>query len=207
MRAPVSPPVIKVGGSLFDWPDLPGRLASFLEVYSRSADLQRPILIAGGGGAADWVCDLDRIHRLGDEAAHRLALHALDLSAVVLSALLPRTRTVDSVESARCALDLGLVPVLVPRQILGAIEQSGKERLPASWDVTSDSIAAVVAAHVGAKRLTLLKSRSLHVHATRSEAARLGLVDRFFPEAAQALPRVEYLNLRDPSARIEALLS
>jgi aspartokinase-like uncharacterized kinase len=206
MNARASTAVIKVGGSLLDWPDLPRQLAIFLEVECRSADVERRILIAGGGGAADLVRNMDRIHHLGDETAHRLALHALDLSALLLSALLPRSQTVDTVESAGCALDAGLVPVLAPRQILGSIERSANHRILASWDMTSDSIAALVAEHIGAGRLILLKSCSLRGRPTRCDAAQFGLVDPFFPEAAKALPRVEYLNLRDPIARIEALL-
>ena len=36
------------------------------------------------------VRGLDQIHGLGDETAHRLALHAMDLTAIVLAAALAR---------------------------------------------------------------------------------------------------------------------
>ncbi len=202
----VSLAIIKVGGSLFDWPELPVRLGTFVEVHFPTSRFERPVLIAGGGPAADVVRDLDRIHRLGDEMAHHLALHAMDLSAHLLSAMVPGLQLVNSLESVGPTLANGLVPVLAPRSTIDAIDQSAVNPLPASWDVTSDTIAARIAAHVKASRLILLKSASVGRHATLHEAARAGLVDPFFSEAARALRRVEYLNLRDPAARLDVLL-
>ncbi len=63
--------VIKVGGSLFDWPDLPSRLMEFLGGREAVDRHERIVLIAGGGAAADMVRGLDNMHRLGDETAHR----------------------------------------------------------------------------------------------------------------------------------------
>jgi 5-(aminomethyl)-3-furanmethanol phosphate kinase len=79
------------------------------------------------------------------------------------------------------------------------MEQLGEVGLPENWDVTSDTIAARVAVHVAADRLTLLKSASLPPGTTRLEAARLGLVDPLLPIVAQPLKQVEYLNLREPA--------
>src|SRR4051794_18742848 len=86
---PTALTLIKVGGSLLDWPKLPGRLRSFLEGEHRRENRERMALIAGGGAAADFIRSMDRIHRLGDDAAHRLAIHSLDLSARLLQVLLP----------------------------------------------------------------------------------------------------------------------
>ncbi len=101
---------------------------------------------------------------------------------------------------------MALVPVLAPFKTICAIDETEFGPLPASWAVTSDSIAARIATHVKASRLILLKSTSIRRDATRHEAARIGLVDPFFPEAARALHRVEYLNLRDPTARLQMLV-
>ena len=84
--------VIKVGGSLFDWPELPRRMTDFLDARKAVDRDERMVLIAGGGPAADVVRALDRIHGLGDQTAHRLALHAMDLTAIILAAALARHR-------------------------------------------------------------------------------------------------------------------
>ncbi len=61
--------VIKVGGSLFDWPELPRRLAAFLD-RNRSHEpclREQAVLIAGGGPFADIIRTMDKTHSLGDE--------------------------------------------------------------------------------------------------------------------------------------------
>src|SRR5260370_31880678 len=76
--------VVKIGGSLFDWPELKPRLQQYLATLSGT----NFILIPGGGHAADAVRELDRVHFLGEDAAHWLALHALTANAPFLAPLL-----------------------------------------------------------------------------------------------------------------------
>ena len=71
----------------------------------------------------------------------------------------------------------------------------GDDALPASWDVTSDSIAARIAALSRASRLTLLKS-ALPPGGTIAAATAAGYVDRYFPQACRAIERVDCVNLR-----------
>jgi aspartokinase-like uncharacterized kinase len=189
--------VIKVGGSLFDWPELPRRLTEMIDARQAADREERLVLIAGGGPAADVVRALDRIHGLDERSAHRLALYAMDLTAIILAELVPGTVPVQSLDSLRAVCTDGSIPVLAPRLILDDFERSGRDRLPASWDVTSDTIAAWMALHIGADRLILLKSAPLPLGTTRLDAARLELVDPMLPIVAEPLPRVEYLNLRE----------
>jgi aspartokinase-like uncharacterized kinase len=72
--------VYKVGGSLFDWPELFPRLMSFFH-----NEPTRPLIVSGGGGAADVVREWDRIHRLGDVRSHRLAIVSLSLGSAFLA--------------------------------------------------------------------------------------------------------------------------
>jgi aspartokinase-like uncharacterized kinase len=197
--------MLKVGGSLLDWPELPVRLAALLAARRASHPDERPVLIAGGGTTAELVRVLDRVHHLGDAAAHELAIHALDFTARLLAALLPGGTPIDRLAATDSAWVNGRVPVLIPGPILRQIEQNGPERLPPSWDVTSDTIAARIAAHLDVDHFILLKSASLPPGTRRDEAARMGWVDPMFPHAARALRRVAFLNLRDPESQIEPL--
>jgi 5-(aminomethyl)-3-furanmethanol phosphate kinase len=189
--------VIKVGGSLFDWPELPGRLTDLIDARQAADREERLVLIAGGGLAADMVRALDRVHGLGNRSAHRLGLHAMDLTAILLTELLPGTIPVQCLDTLPAVWSAGSIPVLAPRLILDEFERSGRDCPPASWDVTSDTIAAWMALHLDADRLILLKSAPLPLGATRLEAARLGLVDPMLPIVGGPLPWVEYLNLRE----------
>lgn len=195
--------VIKVGGSLLGWPRLPERLGRVLETRRG----ERLILIAGGGAAADWIRDLDRNYQLGDERSHMLALHAMRLSAEVLAVLLEssvaradkvdrRFIVVDRIEDLARAWDLGTVPLFDPIEFL-VDDDRYPDRLPSSWSVTSDSIAARVAVRLGARELVLIKSISPPLGIDLLQAAEIGLVDPAFPRAAERVPRILVLNLRD----------
>ncbi len=210
---PASLAVIKVGGSLFDWPLLPARLTVFLDAIEERGRGDRPVLIAGGGLAVDAIRTLDEIHRLGDDTAHQLAMRALDLTAMILAALVPGSIVIDRIESLTEVWKASSIPILSPRRVLADIELAHHNALPASWEVTSDTIAARVAVHLEAECLILLKSapwpassNSHDASSTLEDAARLGLVDSMLPAAARSLLRVEYLNLRGPSLEPRLLL-
>jgi aspartokinase-like uncharacterized kinase len=195
-----APVVIKVGGSLLDWPGLPARLAEVLAGQTRPV-----VLIVGGGRAADWVRDLDRWHGLGEEPAHALALHALDLTAHLLAALVPGLEVVPGIDVLGAVWRSDRLPILAPRTFLEEEDRLAPDPLPRSWAVTSDSIAARVAVRLDAEELLLLKSAPLPPGTGRAEAARLGLVDPTFPAVARGLGCVLYLNLRHPAAITQPL--
>ena len=188
--------VVKVGGSLFDWPEFPVRLTDYLEMRQNTDGLERTVLIAGGGAAADWIRSVDRIHRLGDVVADKLALQALDLTASFLAEVLPGAHKVDRLLMLETGCQSQSRTILVPRHALAEIERSGAAPLGASWDVTSDAIAARIAVHLEARTLVLLKSTSLPVGATQQDAVRLGLIDPMLPSVASSISQLEYVNLR-----------
>jgi aspartokinase-like uncharacterized kinase len=190
----IPPVVLKVGGSLFEWPDLPTGLSSYLEQRQGGGD--RLVLLAGGGRAADLVRELDRTFGLGDLPAHRLALRSLDLTAQVLAELIPGLDVVEDLPALADVWERGRIPVFAPRRWLDEVDALSADALPPSWDVTSDAIAARVASVLGAAELVLLKSAPLPPGCSRREAARLGLVDPVFPDVSRSLERVLYLNFR-----------
>jgi aspartokinase-like uncharacterized kinase len=168
--------VVKVGGSLFDHPALGPGLRDF--VGALDGDV---LLVAGGGGVADAVRHLDRVHGLGEERAHRLALRSLAVTAELLKALRFASR-LNVLDCERFALD--------------------DPTLPHTWGVTTDSIAARAAAVYGASRLVLLKSLDIPAGTPWDVAAANGWVDAHFPRAVTgAAFAVEVVNFR---ARLDA---
>jgi len=190
MKGPV---VVKVGGSLLDWPGLPGRLSASLE--ARPGD--RLVLIVGGGRFADVLRGLDVLHGLGEDRSHVLALRVLDLTARVLADLVPGFEVVEALEELPSSWSRGRIPVLAPRSFLDQDDRS-PDPLPHAWTTTTDSIAARLAVRLDARELLLLKSTPLPPGGRRSEAARLGLVDPEFVRSSDRLSRVLYQCLRDP---------
>ena len=137
--------VIKVGGSLYDLPDLGPRLSRWLQTLP----VERIILVPGGGPLADAVRTLDQIHHLGDDEAHWLALRSLSLSARFLQALLPGSVLCDRLAECTSAWAERRVPVLDAWCFALADERSA-DPLPHTWSTTSDSLAARVASVAGA---------------------------------------------------------
>lgn len=180
--------VIKVGGSLFDW----SALAQRLNDYLKSLDGFDPILIAGGGDAADVVREFDRTHTLGESAAHALALYSLDLTSHLLRAIVPRSQVVTDITSINMCRLQNQVPILAPQPFL-----EHDTTLPQNWSVTTDSIAAHFASELSATKLVLLKSVSVEAGMTREAAVARGVVDGYFPTASRALSVVELINMRE----------
>lgn len=191
--------VFKLGGSLLGLPDLVDRLRA---VLARSAD-PRPLLIVGGGAAADLVRKWDQAHHLGDERAHWLALHAMYFNEALLLELLPEAHSAVDRSEAERSWELGQIPILRAVEFLRREEASEGSSLPHNWSVTSDSVAAWVARRLCADRLVLLKSVPAPVEGgARSLPTGCLDVDPYFHRVAAGLPNLVWINLRDPSPQL-----
>lgn len=148
-RAALVDIVVKVGGGLLA---SAGHLDAVLAALADAADSSRVLIIPGGGPFADAVREVDRELKLSDDAAHWMAVLAMDQYAHLLVSRLPRAGLASDAAGIAAQLDHGRLPVLAPSRWL-----HDADPLPHSWDVTSDSIAAWVAGEVGARRLVLVK--------------------------------------------------
>jgi aspartokinase-like uncharacterized kinase len=105
-----------------------------------------------------------------------MAILGMDQYAILLASGLRNAELVRHRGEIARAQSRGNLPVLAPSQWLREADP-----LPHSWDVTSDSIAAWVAAEVGARRLILIKPSTHDRHT---------IVDRYFERARP--PTLEY---------------
>jgi aspartokinase-like uncharacterized kinase len=187
-----APVVVKLGGSLLDCPALGAKLRGWLDALPTN----RIILIVGGGLAADLIRQMDRIHHLGEERSHWLALRALSLNSHLVATLLPASETVNSLRNCPAVWAKQSTPILDPLCFVQEDEAS-PDRLPHCWTVTSDSVAARVARVAGAAELILLKSCTPAQGLGWDELVRVGVVDAWFPRLVASLPAVRLVNLRD----------
>jgi aspartokinase-like uncharacterized kinase len=136
--------VVKVGGGLGD-DALPGLCAALGELGRR-----HPLLVVpGGAGFADAVRAADRRFGMRATTSHRMAILGMEQFGWLLSDLIPGAERCADLARAG-GLAAGRTIVLLPARL-------ALDALPASWHVTSDSIAAWVAGRVGADRLVLVK--------------------------------------------------
>jgi aspartokinase-like uncharacterized kinase len=182
----VSAIVIKVGGSLFDLPELGGRLRRLLDMPG----MNETILVPGGGATANVVREWDRCHGLGEEVSHWLALQALSLNARFLASLLPaeKSEIVSDLEHCPESWRQGRTPIIDLLAVARA-DEGRPGSLPHCWAVTSDSLAARIAILIQAPRLILLKSTSIPEGIDWAEAGRRGLVDPIFAEVIRQTSR------------------
>lgn len=185
--------VVKVGGSLLDWPALPERLWQWLQQQGRGANY----LLAGGGAWANAIRDADARFALGQEVSHQLCLRAMDVTGQLLDQLLQQAR---AAYAADFPDEQRSISVLEVSTLLSTPEVTARfaAPLPASWDATSDSIAALLAQAFGATELVLLKSTDLPGSMSLAQAATAEVVDAYFPIAAAQSRKTRFVNLRKP---------
>jgi aspartokinase-like uncharacterized kinase len=177
--------VVKIGGGMLVDTAIFERA---LDAIAEAARTRRLLIVPGGGPFADAVREVDRRLDLSDEAAHWMAILAMDQYAHLLVSRLPSSVLVHQPHEIRSALEAGRLPVLAPSAWM---RQS--DPLLHSWDVTSDSIAAWIAGEVGARSLVLVKP-------PHAEGA---LVDPYFERTRAASVDVVIV----PADRIAALLA
>jgi 5-(aminomethyl)-3-furanmethanol phosphate kinase len=179
--------VVKVGGALARDP---GALRALCAELARCGARHPLLVVPGGGPFADAVRAYDDRVGLRDETAHWMAILAMDQFGLALADLIPGAVLRRDLEPVQP----GAVGVLLPHALL-----RDRDPLPASWDVTGDSIAAWVAGAAGAGRLVLVKASASADPAT--------LADPYFPTAiAEAGIEARAIDGREP-ARLAELLS
>ena len=191
MTAPV---VLKFGGSLLTIPDLMKRLEAVIDRLRPS-----PVLIVpGGGAAADIIRNLDQNLGLSPKKAHRDAIAAMSYNAALLCRLNKSLRFVRNYEEALQVWSEGHSAVLDADSFLfDQPDHDNEDSLQASWDITSDSIAAWTAQQWQADRIILAKSCDAP-ETNLSALCQLGMIDRAFATIVGHV-RTEWLNLRSSS--------
>lgn len=167
--------VIKLGGSLAET----GVAQSIL---SRLRDsLKSPFVIVPGGGVfADTVRDAQRMHQFSDSAAHHMALLSMHCMARMWVDLVPGYEMVEDETSMHACWARRIAPIWCPEHMVLA-----DAAIPASWDVSSDSLAVWLADRMRATQLLIVKSCEIPI-AWKDDAQRLvtaGVVDPAFARA------------------------
>lgn len=133
--------VVKIGGSLHDASHLP--LA-----VRRVADFGYPVVVVPGGGVfADQVRVSQKHWKFDDRSAHAMALLAMRQYGYLLAAL----------GGLETATDIERLSAAPASQVWLPDEVALGRELTASWDLTSDSVAAWLACRIRADWLVLVK--------------------------------------------------
>ena len=163
--------IVKVGGSLEMAPGI-GELLALLVDYGRS----RIVVVPGGGRFADRVRASQTELNLNDVTAHVMAIQAMEQFAEVLCGLNPNLHPIVHTGEIDAINKKSVIPVWFPGKLL-----AGQPDIPASWQVTSDSLALWFAGKINAEALILVKSASNKTPDVDQLAA-TGYLDEYFPQ-------------------------
>ncbi len=180
--------VVKLGGSLLDWPGVRAALPAWLSAQPPGAS----VMVVGGGRLVEVLRAADRTHGLGTTVSHELAVRAMTVNAHLAAALWPKARWVEQLRDIRRTLSDASLVIFDTWSYLH--DEHSAALLPKCWALTSDSIAASVAIALGARELVLLKS-ALPSDASRHDAANGGYVDELFPEISADIEFVRCVDL------------
>ena len=184
--------LVKVGGSLFDFPEL----ARALRAWLAAQPCARNVLLAGGGAFSDVIREADRRFTLGEETSHWLCIETLRVTARLLAAIQPEARLITTLARLKTVLtendDAGPI-VFCPESFMREVEPALDDRpLPHAWSVTTDSIAARLAETIEADELVLLKSSDPPAGTENAGC----YVDEYFATAARNVRKVRFVNLK-----------
>src|SRR3990167_6329101 len=143
----------------------------------------RVVIVPGGGSFADTVREVQRGAAFDDAAAHHMALLAMEQYGLVMKSLQPELVTASSeLEIAERGWQHRAIVWLPSHMVLA------DDAIPQNWDVTSDSLAAWLAAKIGAESLMLVKHVD-NLSATMPLAllTAAGLLDNAFGQFAAGL--------------------
>jgi 5-(aminomethyl)-3-furanmethanol phosphate kinase len=184
--------VVKLGGSLADWDGLPHCLASLIALGVA--------IVPGGGPFAEQVRVAQQRWQFDSLTAHSMAIQAMNQYGRMLNGLEPRLRPGATIEE--------LKSIGVSRQTsvwLPSPEDLVRAEIPASWDITSDSLAAWLATQMLATDLILLKSAAVRRPASIGNLTASGVIDRGFARFATNAPFQVWICHRDHYAAIATI--
>ena len=144
--------IIKIGGSLIDKENILRKLCSHLFKLANESKYKL-IIIPGGGAIADEVRKVYKKYKIADKTAHWMAILSMNINGMLIADLNKNFVPVNNIRECLHTLKENKIPVLLPYEILKKYDE-----LPASWDITSDSISLYIAKLLNAKTNILVKN-------------------------------------------------
>lgn len=162
--------VIKLGGSLMADPKA---LSDCLNKIKQQ-NHDKFVIVPGGGVFANQVRSLQLQWQFDDTIAHEMAIIAMHQMALICKSLSPDFVLVTHVSNI----------VQIPNPCIWSpdIKELNSAGIKASWDVTSDSLAAWLANQLTADELILVKSAEIPEKSNIPRMQELGILDLAFAE-------------------------
>lgn len=163
--------VIKLGGSLSKSQALRDCLTQI------SKGQARVVIVPGGGDFADQVRLAQQQWQFSDKIAHEMAILAMQQMALLFKGLQPDFILANSIIEIKQQNQA--IPIIWSPNI-NELNQAG---IAASWEITSDSLAAWLATQLNATELILVKAASVSTN-NLAQLNEQGIIDGAFAHFA-----------------------
>ena len=135
------------------------------------------VLVPGGGVFADQVRTMQQQWNFDDEIAHRMALIAMHQMALLFKSIQQSFVLASNISNIQQALLKQSVVIWMPD-----LEELNAFGVEASWNISSDSLAAWLAKQLTASELILVKSAEIPLKLDIQQMQKLNLLDQAFNE-------------------------
>ncbi len=180
--------IIKLGGSL----SRSNALVNCLNAVEKKYQDRAVVIVPGGGAFADQVRLAQQHWHFDANTAHHMALLAMQQMALMFKGLKPGFAVADTVAAIQDQLNRRKIVIWSP-----AIIELDNAGIRASWDITSDSLAAWLAGTLSASELILVKSAAIDANLSLHQLAKQDIVDRAFCDfVAQAAFKTRVINMQ-----------
>jgi aspartokinase-like uncharacterized kinase len=142
--------LFKIGGKILeDLENLNSTISQLMELHNENL-IEKVILIPGGGSLANFIRKVYRELKFTKELAHWMGIISMNYNGLELNKKFPKFEITEDFNRLK-KLDKSL-SIFLPYEFL-----KENDKLPHSWDVTSDSITLFIANELGLNECFLIK--------------------------------------------------
>ena len=142
--------LFKIGGKILeDLENLDSTISQLEQLYNENL-IEKIILIPGGGTLANFIRKVYRKLKFTEELAHWMGIVSMNYNGLELNKKFPKFEITEDFTRLK-KLDKSL-SIFLPYEFL-----KENDKLPHSWDVTSDSISLFIANELGLNECFLIK--------------------------------------------------
>lgn len=169
--------VLKLGGSLLSQ----AVLQQWLSLASEKGKGQL-IIVPGGGVFADQVRSTQKQWQYNDKIAHQMAILAMHQMALLFQGLVAELVLINKITLIKENLQQKKVLVWLPN-----INELDALAIPATWDISSDTLAVFLAKQLQADKVFLVKSVQIPKISNLQQLTKAGIVDNACAATAENL--------------------
>jgi aspartokinase-like uncharacterized kinase len=142
--------IFKIGGKILEnFEDLNSTISQLTQLFEKDR-IQKIILIPGGGSLANFIRNVYSELKFTEELGHWMGVISMNYNGIELGKKFPEVDIIEDINTLR-KLHKSLC-IFLPYRFLKEID-----RLPHSWDVTSDSITLFLAKELDIPHSFLIK--------------------------------------------------